>query len=163
MSLKHRYPLIWLVSLALCTVLGLALSACTPSKRVTEPPAVQISGLELLADGEARVEMMLTNLNPATLNTRSARLKLALEGVTWLETEQAVSWQVSANAREAVSLVGQTDASKVDAWLNEVAKGQRTSLPYALTLSLKLTDDRVIDSEHTGFLYRVPGQAGRFR
>lgn len=155
----HRYSLFGLVGLAV--MVGLA--ACSPSKRIIEPPVAQISGIELLMGGEVRVEMMLTNLNPVALVAQSVKLTMVSDDITWLATEQSVTWQVSANAREAVSITAWVASPDIMPKLDEVSQGRQGSLPYALTLALKLPDDRMIETEQTGFLYRVPGQVGRFR
>ena len=155
----HRYSVFALIGLSLVVGLG----ACSPSKRVTEPPVAQISGIELLMGGEVRVEMMLTNLNPVALLAQSAKLTLVSENIIWLETEQSIAWQVSANAREAVSITARVASPNIMPKLDDVSQGRQGSLPYALKLMLTLPDDRVIETEQTGFLYRVPGQLGRFR
>lgn len=159
MSRIHRQGafLVWLMLMAALMV------ACSASKRITEPPVARLSGLELQSNGQMVVDIMLTNLNPVALQANSARFQVVSEGVMWVNWEQSIDWQVPANARDGVRMTGPLVSPKVGQWLDEISQGQRDSLPYTLTLALGLSTEDAIETEHQGFLYRVPGQPGRFR
>ncbi len=141
----------------------IALSGCSLSTRPLEPPVVRISGLELLGNDRARLDLMITNLNPEPLMPSGVMLQLAIEGKDWVISEQPIQWQVSPSARETVSITVSHEDREVLAWLQEVSENQRPSVRWSMTLSLSVADDQTIETENTGFLYRVPGQAMRFR
>jgi len=163
MSAKHPClsvfrPNRWWVWLLISVLAG-----CTLSTRPMEPPVVRIASLELIGNDQVHLDLMLTNLNPEPLDPARVLLKLAIDEQDWVVAEQTINWQVSANARETVSLVLPHQNGRVLAWLQEVSQNQRPSVRWSLALSLNFGENIVIETDDTGFLYRVPGQPNRFR
>lgn len=145
------------------TVFLVVLSGCSVSTRSLEPPVIRISGLELLNNQKTRLDLMVTNLNPQPLMASSVILELAIEKQDWVVSEQSIDWQIPASARETVSITVAHEDPEVLRWLREVSENQRPSVSWSMRLSLTVDDDQTIEAENAGFLYRVPGQARRFR
>lgn len=154
----------WLAkrSVLLCMSM-LVLISCSPSERVNEPPVVRIASVERLDGNIVAIDLMLTNLNPAALVAKQATLELALDDATWVQWTASVNWLVPSSAREVVQLRAESQNEMANTWLDEVANAQRPSLPWKLTLGITLADDRVLEADGMGFLYRVPGNQNRFR
>lgn len=163
MSAKHPRPVHSQHRLWLVLVILVSLSGCGLSTRTIEPPVVHISGLELLSGDRVRLDLMLTNLNPAPLNPRHVVLRLNLNDQDWVMAEQSTNWQVSPNARETVSITVPHQDPQVLVWLQEVSDNQRASVSWSLALDLVVGEDKTIETKDSGFLYRVPGQPRRFR
>lgn len=163
MSAKHPRPPYAQHRLWLVLMLLVLLSGCGLSTRTIEPPVVRISGLELLAGDRVRLDLMLTNLNPAPLNPKRVVLRLNLNGQDWVMAEQSINWQVSPSARETVSITVPHQDLQVLVWLQEVSDNQRASVRWSLALDLVVDKDQTIETKDSGFLYRVPGQPRRFR
>lgn len=139
------------------------LAGCALSTRPVEPPVVRIAGLELIGNDQVRLDLMLTNLNPEPLEPSRVVLNLAINEQDWVMSEQTINWQVSANARESVSITLPHRGGRVLTWLREVSRDQRPSVSWSLTLSLDVGDKAVIETDDSGFLFRMPGQPNRFR
>jgi len=122
-----------------------------------------IAGLELIDNDQVRLDLMLTNLNPEPLEPSRVVLNLAINEQDWVMSEQTINWQVSANARESVSITLPHQGGRVLTWLQEVSRDQRPSVSWSLTLSLDLGDKAVIETDDSGFLFRMPGQPNQFR
>lgn len=159
MSQIHRQLRVGLIWSA---VLGLMV-ACANPERYLEPPVVQLTGLTVLDNGQASVDLMVTNLNSLGLMAQAISFRWAYDGDLWLAWEQAGRWQVSANAREVLRIETGLDRRHVSESLALLERGERTQLPYAITLTITLESGRVLTTEQTGFLYPMPGQPGRFR
>lgn len=163
MSAKHPRRLVFRMAHSFLWLAVLVLAGCAMSTRPMEPPVVRITGLELIGNDQVRLDLMITNLNPEPLDPARVALELAINDQDWVMAEQTITWQVSANARETVSITLPHQNGQVLAWLQEVSENQRPSVRWSLALSLDFGENIVIETEDTGFLYRVPGQANRFR
>lgn len=164
MSSLHAHKLRARLSAAIALLALLIVgTACTPSKRPSEPPVVRISGIHLAEPGRAQVDLMLTNLNRIDLIGIDARIEIYINNELWLRWEAPINWAIPPNAREVVQIEARTTNQQVQDWLNEVASGERPNVTWTTKLSISLPKEAKLESEGSGFLYRVPGSLSRFR
>lgn len=164
MSALHPHPFTRdLSTLAVLVLVALSLMACSPSKRIDDPPVLRLAGVEQLESGKVRVDLMLTNLNQQTLMGQGAALQMSINDQPWIQWAEPVTWTLSANAREVVQLEAVTLSADVQQWLDEVAAGTRPSVLWSATLEITLAQGKVLNSTGKGYLYRVPGSSNRFR
>jgi len=159
MSTAHRYGLI----VVLATLLGALLAGCSASKRAIEPPVVRVSALESDPSGQITLDLVFTNLNAFPLNATQINIGMHHDGMEFVDWQQTTNWSISPNATEVVMVRSPIESNEVLQRLTEVTQGERISLSYELIVEVVLGDERRLEMDLKGFLYRVPGQPGRFR
>lgn len=145
------------IALAICL-----LTACGNIRNVSgEPPLAGIDGLERQGE-ELVIELALRNVNDVSMQLSAVEIELGLAGQPLAAGREETPLTISARGREVLRLqmIGREAGMEQ---LEGLARGERTSLPWTLQLTLIDDNERFKRASAQGWLHPVPGQPDRFR
>jgi len=143
---------------------ALMLSACSgqPIKVAGEAPLVRLDSLSRQDSGLV-VAVSIRNINDSPLELGALLLDLELDEQSVRGgIRRALDLSIAARGREVIEFRFDSGDQVFDA-LDEVSTGERTNLPWSLTLYRDSQTRRNELASAQGFLHRVPGQPNRFR
>lgn len=152
-----------ILRVALMAMMVLALSACAANRgNQLHPPIVSLESLEH-RDGLIRIDLGVRNPNRSRFDRPIEHISLSIDGLTPLLDQEIHDFlNIPPGGRETLSLRTEADEATLVV-LSALATGERSSLPYSLTLTFPGRRDRDNPAEQNGFLHPVPGQPNRFR
>jgi len=143
---------------------ALMLSACSgqPIKVAGEAPLVRLDSLSRQDSGLV-AGVSIRNINDSPLELGALLLDLELDEQSVRGgIRRTLNLSIAARGREVIEFRFDSGDQVFDA-LDEVSTGERTNLPWSLTLYRDSQTRRNELANAQGFLHRVPGQPNRFR
>jgi len=135
--------------------------SCGPQVIKGRPPFISISGMNL--DGDSlSTEFNISNQNGVTMTIESVEITVNVNTTELARYTGQEQLEISANTTEKV-VVQATPDDFTKNLLTSLDDGRLQSLAFDLQGSVMTLENDRLRSEHTGYLYPVPGKPGYYR
>lgn len=152
-----------LPALALLLLIGLAACSGKPRELARVPLGIDFHALQLMAQDEVlQLELVVLNHNDGPRQLAGLKVQFGVDELPQTEASQTLALDISARGREIVRLQLPLEASS-RARLEALSGGELSRLPWQLEAEFIMENTRNHQARASGWLYRVPGQPGRFR
>ncbi len=140
---------------------ALALSACASRGVRGQAPFVHVNSLSLL-EHTLTLDLGVRNVNSEPFSIEHIEFSILVRDTPLTVYNAASDASLIANGSENLrfELAPSPEGS---ALLNALQRGEFGSLEYALEGVFRLSENAVMEFQHNGHFYRVPGRPGQFR
>lgn len=162
--LNHTGKYVRITRLPITLLLGIALlagTACGPKVIKGRPPFISISGMSLSGESLATV-FDISNQNGVPMTIDSVEITVRVNTTELVRFTGVKRLVIDANSTEEVHERHPPD-SFTNTLLTSLDSGELNSLSFDLEGRVQTLEDGTLRSEHTGYLYPVPGKPGHFR
>lgn len=136
-------------------------ASCGPKVIKGRPPFVSISDMKM--DGETLLtEFDISNQNGVVMTAESVEITVMVNTTELLRFSSNESLEITANSTEEVRVEDRPDDFTRNL-LTSLDDGRLKSLAFDLKATVITLEDGRLRSEHTGYLYPVPGRPGSYR
>jgi hypothetical protein len=157
---KHFRPARFVFALLAASTMLVTVS-CGPQVIEGRPPFVSISDMKL--DGETlATEFDISNQNGVTMTVESVEITVMVNTTLLARYASTEQLEITANSTEEVRVADKPDEFTRNL-LTSLDEGRLKSLAFDLKATVMTLEDGRLISEHTGYLYPVPGRPGSFR
>lgn len=157
---RRRRPTPLVLALLVFVTLFVTVS-CGPQVIKGRPPFVSISDMKM--DGETLLtEFDISNQNGVTMTTESVEITVMVNTTELVRFSSSESIEIAANSTEEVN-IEDTPGDFTRNLLTSLDDGRLKSLAFDLKATVVTVEDGRLLSEHTGYLYPVPGRPGSYR
>ncbi len=139
----------------------LAGAGCGPKLIKGRPPFVSISDMKM--DGDTlKTEFDISNQNGVPMTIESMEITVRINTTELARYSSGDSLEITANGTEEVRVSDSPDDFTRNL-LASLDDGRLQSLSFSLNATVMTLEDGRLLSEHTGYLYPVPGRPGQYR
>ena len=154
-------PFIRIAAILLLTLTMLAGVGCGPKLIKGRPPFVSISDMRLSED-TLKTEFDITNQNGVPMTIESMDITVMINTTELARFSSRETLEMTANGTEEVEVSDSPDDFTRNL-LASLDDGRLKSLSFDLNATAMTLEDGRLVSEHTGYLYPVPGRPGQYR
>lgn len=153
----RRYLLTGLLAMAALLVA----TACGPKVIKGRPPFISISSMNLVGE-TLTVEFDISNQNGVAMNITSIDIAVTMGASELIRYGSTAPLEIDANSTEELRAVKPADTFTRNV-LGSLESGELNSVAFDLEGQVRTVEEGKLKSEHTGYLYPVPGKPGHFR